>query len=93
LKNQNYEYGQLNVKIYIVFCGDNSWTIALRQTKCFTVKAHGHTYKFYLNRYFLWWSFWMWRWFKMLRLTNTEPLCLEVCNFVQCQPFVNCLVI
>jgi len=24
LKNQNYEYGQLNVKIYIVFCGDNS---------------------------------------------------------------------
>jgi hypothetical protein len=32
------------------------------------VKNHGHTCKFYLNYYFLWQSFWIWQWIKILRL-------------------------
>jgi hypothetical protein len=30
----------------------------LRQTKFGALKAHGHIYKFYLNYYFIWRSFW-----------------------------------
>jgi len=32
------------------------------------MKDHGHAYKFYLNHYLLWRSFWIWRWFHILRL-------------------------
>jgi hypothetical protein len=61
-------YGQLKFKLHILLYGENSWTIALRQMKFCTLKDHGHTYKFYLNHYFLWWSFWMWQYLKILRL-------------------------
>jgi hypothetical protein len=57
-KNKKYEHGgQLNVKIRSVFCGDNSWTVALGQMNFGIVNDHGHTYKFYLNNYFVWHSF------------------------------------
>jgi hypothetical protein len=51
---KKYEFGgQLKFKIDILFYGDNSWTVALRQTKFVAMKDDGHTYKFYLNNYFL----------------------------------------
>jgi hypothetical protein len=50
VKKQTHERGrQLKVTIDILFHGDNSCTAALRQMKVWTVKDHGHTYKFYLN--------------------------------------------
>jgi hypothetical protein len=51
----------LNVKIHSLFCGNNSWTIALRQMNFGKVKDHGHTYKFYFNHYFASHSFEIWR--------------------------------
>jgi hypothetical protein len=45
------------LKINILYCGDNSWTIALQQMNFGIVRDHGHTYKFYLNYYFVWRSF------------------------------------
>jgi hypothetical protein len=45
---QKYERGRrLKVKIHILFYGENSWTVTLRQTKFCALKDHGHTYKFY----------------------------------------------
>jgi hypothetical protein len=53
-KTKKYEHGgQLNVKIHSLFCGDNSSTVALRQMNFGIVKDHGHTYKVYLNHYFV----------------------------------------
>jgi hypothetical protein len=53
-KTKKYEHGgRLKFKINILFYGDNSRTAALTQTKCCTTKNSGHTYKFYLNNYFL----------------------------------------
>jgi hypothetical protein len=40
------------LKTHILFCGDNSQTAALKQTKFGTMKDHGHAYKFYMNHYF-----------------------------------------
>jgi hypothetical protein len=58
VKNKKYEHGgQLNVKIHSLFCGDNSWTVVLTQMNFGIVKDHGHTYKLYLNHYFVWRSF------------------------------------
>jgi hypothetical protein len=45
--------GSLNVKIHSLFCGDNSRTVALRQMNFGIIRDHGHTYKFYLNHYFV----------------------------------------
>jgi hypothetical protein len=46
-KNRNYEYGlRLKIKIDILFCRDNTWTVAIRQTKLCSVKDHGHSYNF-----------------------------------------------
>jgi hypothetical protein len=39
----------LKVKIDILFYGNNSWTVALRQTKFDAMKDHKHTYKIHLN--------------------------------------------
>jgi hypothetical protein len=50
---------QLKVNIHILFYGQNSWTVELRQIKFCALKDHGHTYKFYLIHYFLWQSFWI----------------------------------
>jgi hypothetical protein len=47
--------GDWLLKIYILFCGDSSWTVALRQIKFGKVKDHGHSYK--LDYYFVWRSF------------------------------------
>jgi hypothetical protein len=56
----------------------------VRQMKFGTVKSHRHTYKFYLNHYFLWWNFQMWRWCEILRLFRVKrvwPLCVTIlCN-------------
>jgi hypothetical protein len=57
-----------------------------KRSSFFTVDHHGHAYKCYENYYFLWWSFKynnganFWGYVG----TNTEPLCEEPCNFVQC---------
>jgi hypothetical protein len=58
VKNKKYEHGgRLNVKIHSLFRGDNSWNAALRQMNFGIVRDHEHTYKFYLNHYFVWRSF------------------------------------
>jgi hypothetical protein len=84
VKNKKYEHGgRLNVKIYSLFCGDNSWTVALRQMNFGIVKNLGHTYKFCLNHYFVWRSFKngdgakFWGYVGI----NAEQLCVEFCNF------------
>jgi hypothetical protein len=54
VKSQKYELGggvRLKLKINILFCGDNSWSVALRQMKSRIVKDHGHTQKFYFNHF------------------------------------------
>jgi hypothetical protein len=57
------------------------------------VKDHGHTYKFYLNHYFVLRTFKYDDGAKFCGCVaiNTEPLCVELCNFVQCHIFVNYL--
>jgi hypothetical protein len=53
-KTKKYEHGgRLNIKIHSLFCGDNSRTVALGQMNFGIVEDHGHTYKFYLNHYFV----------------------------------------
>jgi hypothetical protein len=53
-KTKKYEHGgRLNVKIHSLFCGDNSRTVTLRQMNFGTVRDHGHTYKLYLDHYFV----------------------------------------
>jgi hypothetical protein len=57
-KTEKYEHdGRLNVKIHSLFCGDNLWTVSLKQMNVGVVRDHGHTEKFYLNYYFFWRSF------------------------------------
>jgi hypothetical protein len=56
-KTKNEHGGHFNVKIHNLFCGDNSWTVALRQMNFGIVRDHGHAYKFYLNHYFVCRSF------------------------------------
>jgi hypothetical protein len=53
------------------------------------VKDHGHTYKFYLNNFLFDKAF---KYDDGVKFwgndgTNAEPLCVRLCNFVQCQPF------
>jgi hypothetical protein len=51
-KTKRYEHGgRLNVKIHSLFCGDNSWTVALRPINFGIVRDNRRTYKFYLNHY------------------------------------------
>jgi hypothetical protein len=58
-----YEHGgRLIFKSNILFYGYNSWTVTLTQTKFYTMKDSGHTYKFYLNNYFLQRICWIWWW-------------------------------
>jgi hypothetical protein len=40
-------------KIQMLFNGDNSRTVALTQMKFGTAEDLGHTYKFYLNNYYV----------------------------------------
>jgi hypothetical protein len=50
---KKYAYGgRFKFKIKVLFCGDNVWTVAVRQTKFSTMTDDGHIYKFYLNIYF-----------------------------------------
>jgi len=37
-------------------------TVVLRQKKLGAMKGNGHAYKFCLDNYFLWRTFWIWRW-------------------------------
>jgi hypothetical protein len=60
-----------------------------------TVKYHGHTYKFHLNR---WAHFYFTKVLNMAMirdvnfvLTNAETLCLEFCNSALCHILVNYL--
>jgi hypothetical protein len=67
-KNEKYEHdGRFIFEINILFCGDNSWTIALTQMKLSIMKDSAHTYEFYLDNYFLYKTFWIWRILKLLR--------------------------
>jgi hypothetical protein len=43
----------VEVRIHILFYGDNSWIVALRQIKFYSVKDYRYTYKFNLNHCFL----------------------------------------
>jgi hypothetical protein len=53
-EKQEYERGGwLNIKIHILFYGDNLWTFAIIQMKFGTVKYHGHAYKFNFHLYFI----------------------------------------
>jgi hypothetical protein len=50
VKNEKYKREwRLKVKIHILFYGDNSCTVALRQMKFGTLRDHGHTNKFYMT--------------------------------------------
>jgi hypothetical protein len=50
VKNQKYEsVGGLDVKIHVLFYGDNSRTILLTQMRFGVVKDHGRILKFHLN--------------------------------------------
>jgi hypothetical protein len=93
VKNKKYEHGgRFNVKIHSLFCGDNSWTVALRQMNFGIIRDHGHTYKLYLNHFFYavfkygdgakFWGY---------IVINSEQLCVEFCNFVQCHILVKYL--
>jgi hypothetical protein len=54
VKNKKYEHGgRFEVKVHILFYGDNSWTVAVSEMKFGTVEDHGHTYKFYFINYFV----------------------------------------
>jgi hypothetical protein len=54
-KNQEYECaGRLKVKTHILFCRHDSRNVAVGKMKLGTVKYHRHTYKLYLNHYFVW---------------------------------------
>jgi hypothetical protein len=82
-KNRKYKHGgRLKFKINILFYRDNSWTVAFRQIKFCTLKDHGRAYMFYLNHYFLWRSFWIWRWFVILRLC-WDQLWTTLCKVLQ----------
>jgi hypothetical protein len=62
-ESKKYEHDwQLKFKIHILFCGDNSWAVALKQTKFGTMKDRGPSYKFYLKNSSLWRRFWIWGW-------------------------------
>jgi hypothetical protein len=53
VKNKKYERGgRFKVKVHILFCGNNSWTVAVSQMKYGIAEDHGHTYKFYFIHYF-----------------------------------------
>jgi hypothetical protein len=41
----------MEVKIHILFCGDNSLNAALRQITFVAVKDNKYTYKFYLTKH------------------------------------------
>jgi hypothetical protein len=41
------------LKVNILFYGDNAWTVAVSQMKFGAVEDHGHTYKFYFIHYFV----------------------------------------
>jgi hypothetical protein len=78
------------LKLQFAFlCGDNIWTVVLRQMKFDAVKDHERAYKFYLNL-FLWRSFWVWRWWEFCGYigTNAQPLSVEFYNFVQYYTFL-----
>jgi hypothetical protein len=46
-RNQKYKHSrQMNVKLCILFHGENSWTVALRQMKFGAVEDHGNSYTF-----------------------------------------------
>jgi hypothetical protein len=52
-KNYKYERGRLlNFEIHVLFYGDNSWTLAIRQMQFGAGKDQGYTYKNNLNHYF-----------------------------------------
>jgi hypothetical protein len=54
-KTKNMNLGGGEAKFYVLFYGDNSWTVAPEQTMFGAVKyqEHRRTCKFYLNRYIL----------------------------------------
>jgi hypothetical protein len=59
----------LTVKLRMLCYGGNSWIVALRQIKFGTVMDHVHAYKFLrLDHYFVWRSFWIWRWREIFML-------------------------
>jgi hypothetical protein len=91
-ENQQYEHDRrLTFKTHILFYGDNSWTVSLRQTKFGTMKDHGHIYTFCLSQHFLQRSFQMWRWweFETFELdAKIAPLSLGPWNLVFWQIFI-----
>jgi hypothetical protein len=54
VKNKKYERGgQLKFKLHILFCGENSWTVAVSKIRFGIVEDHRRTYKFYFINYFV----------------------------------------
>jgi hypothetical protein len=54
MRNEKYELRvSLKFKVHILLCRDNYRTVKLRQVKFRIMKDQGHTYKFYLNHYFV----------------------------------------
>jgi hypothetical protein len=72
----------MEVKIHSFLCVDKLWTVAPRQMKFGTVKDHRHTYKFYLNHYFILQTFKAWQWSEILRLCSGKCW-MTVCRIVR----------
>jgi hypothetical protein len=96
VKNQKCERGgRLKVKIHVLFYGDNSWNVALREIKFGTVKDHGHSISTSFILIFTLFDE-VFKYGDDAKIwdysgTNAEPLCPEFCNFVRCHIFVNYL--
>jgi hypothetical protein len=96
VQNKKCEHGgRLNVKIHSLFCGDNSWTVVLRQMNFGIEEIMDIHISFIwiivlfdaLFKYGVGAKFWGYVGI------NAEPLCVELCNFVQYHIFVNYLTI
>jgi hypothetical protein len=90
-RTKKYNGGWLKVKIYILFYGDNSWTIALQKWSLVQWKITD------IPTSFIWIIIFFYRAFEHgddVKFwgyvgINAEPLCVEFCNFVNCLIFVN----
>jgi hypothetical protein len=83
----------LKVKIHILFYGENSLTVALRQIKFGIVKDYGHASKLFSALFSLM------NVVNMAMVQSSEVMlaqmlnhCVQFYNFVQCHTFVNYLM-
>jgi hypothetical protein len=67
---------------YIFYFMDRTHGLALARMKCCTLKDYGHMYKFYLNDYFVWRRFCIWRCFRHFEVMLGQTVDCFVYNSV-----------